>query len=86
MAHLLLYLFFLAFLFVILSLRMYGFSHTPLCIFLAAPFPEFVNYIDMDKDARLAHSCVARAQLIKTYTECTVEQQEMLVEGELCFR
>ncbi|XP_048252840.1 serine/threonine-protein kinase TBK1-like isoform X2 [Haliotis rufescens] len=48
--------------------------------------PDFVNFIEMDKDMRLAHSCCARAHLIKRYTAETVQKQEMLVEAELCLR
>lgn len=50
------------------------------------PFPEFLNIIDVDKDARLALNCLARGHLIKHHTQLTNEQQRCLVEGQLCLR
>ncbi|KAK7503339.1 hypothetical protein BaRGS_00005260 [Batillaria attramentaria] len=50
------------------------------------PFPEFLNIIDVDKDARLALNCLARGHLIKHHTVLTNQQQQCLVEGQLCLR
>ncbi|CAL1547530.1 unnamed protein product, partial [Lymnaea stagnalis] len=50
------------------------------------PFPDFIIYSDMDADARLAHSCAARGELIKRYVEKTCAQQESLAGGLFCFR
>lgn len=50
------------------------------------PFPEFLNIIDVDKDARLALNCLARGHLIKHHTLITNQQQQCMVEGQLCLR
>ncbi|KAK7101898.1 serine/threonine-protein kinase TBK1-like [Littorina saxatilis] len=50
------------------------------------PFPEFLNIIDVDKDARLALNCLARGHLIKHHTEKVAQQQRCLVEGHLFLR
>lgn len=46
-----------------------------------APFPEFMPFSDMDADARLAHSCTARGELIKRSQEKVSQQQEKLMNG-----
>ncbi|XP_076469514.1 serine/threonine-protein kinase TBK1-like isoform X2 [Babylonia areolata] len=50
------------------------------------PFPEFLNIIDVDKDSRLAHNCLARGHLIKHHTDTIAQQQKCLVEGHLFLR
>ncbi|XP_041349909.1 serine/threonine-protein kinase TBK1-like [Gigantopelta aegis] len=48
--------------------------------------PEFVNFVDMEKDLRLSHSCSARGHLIKRYTDETLRKQKFLSEGLVCIR
>ncbi|KAL8611310.1 hypothetical protein ACOMHN_013741 [Nucella lapillus] len=50
------------------------------------PFPEFLNIIDVDKDSRLAHNCLARGHLIKHHADTIARQQKALVEGQLFLR
>lgn len=49
-------------------------------------FPEFLNIIDIDKDARLALNCLARGHLIKHHTLNIAQRQSALVEGQLFLR
>uniref|UniRef100_A0A2C9K6B5 Protein kinase domain-containing protein n=1 Tax=Biomphalaria glabrata TaxID=6526 RepID=A0A2C9K6B5_BIOGL len=44
-------------------------------------FPEFSVSFDMDSDARLAHSCAARGELVKRYVERNTRYQEKLTSG-----
>ena len=57
-----------------------------MCLLSPAPFPEFLNIIDVDKDSRLALNCLARGHLIKHHTEKVAQHQRCLVEGHLFLR
>ncbi|KAH9507932.1 Serine/threonine-protein kinase tbk1 [Bulinus truncatus] len=50
------------------------------------PFPDFNVSFDMESDARLAHGCAARAELIKRYIERTTKYQERLTSGIFCLK
>ncbi|CAG5134900.1 unnamed protein product, partial [Candidula unifasciata] len=44
-------------------------------------FPDFAVYPDMDADARTAHSCSAKGELIKRNVEKVCQLQEKLING-----
>ncbi len=56
------------------------------CSIVSARVPDFVNFIDVEKDTRLAQSCLSRSQLVERYTEDTVRKQELLVQAEVQLR